>query len=121
MWTYLNMPFLLAWEGVQSEELPVWERDGQTWRRLRVTLPPSIASHSASQVLYVDGAGLIRRHDYDVEIAGGTPGAHFVDGYVDVQGIQLPTRRRIFPRAPDGQAKAEPLVVSIDLSNYVLV
>lgn len=121
MWTYLNMPFLLAWDGVQSEELPVWQSEGNTWRRLRVTLPVSIASHSTSQVLYVDEEGLIRRHDYDVEIAGGTPGAHFIDGYVDVQGIQLPTRRRIYPRAPDGQAMAEPLVVSIDLANYVLV
>ena len=31
-------------------------------------------------------------------------------------GIRLPTKHRIFPRTPDGQSLAEPLIVSIDLS-----
>lgn len=77
-------------------------------------------SHSAVQTIYVDDAGLLKRHDYDVEIAGGTPGAHYISGYTDVQGIKIPTHRRIYPRQPDGQAMAEPLVVSIDLSDIVL-
>ncbi len=34
----------------------------------------------------------------------------------EVAGIRLPTKHRIFPRTPDGQSLAEPLVVSIDLS-----
>jgi hypothetical protein len=29
---------------------------------------------------------------------------------------ELPTKHRIFPRTPDGQSLAEPLIVSIDLS-----
>ena len=36
--------------------------------------------------------------------------------YDEVGGIKLPTRHRIFPRDPDGQSLAEPLIVSIDLS-----
>lgn len=64
--------------------------------------------------------GLLRRHDYDVAITGGTPGAHYISDYVDVSGIKFPTRRRIFPRTPEGQSLAEPLVVSIDLDNIVL-
>jgi hypothetical protein len=54
--------------------------------------------------------------DLLVEISGGTSAAHYVSDYDDVAGIRLPTQHRIFPRTPDGQSLAEPLVVSIDLS-----
>lgn len=121
MWTYLNMPFLLAAPDVQCETLSPWEENGQTWQRLRVTLPDRIATHSSVQTLYADAQGLLQRHDYDVEIAGNTPGAHYISDYVQVQGLQFPTRRRIFPRGPDQQSMPEPLVVSIDLSDFVLV
>ncbi len=120
MWTYLNMPFLLAYPGVETQEIEPW-RDGDTvWRRLRATFAPGIATHSRVQTLYVDADNLIARHDYDVEIAGGTPGAHFLSDYVDVSGIKVPTRRRIVPRRPDGRPMPEPLVVSIDLSTITL-
>jgi hypothetical protein len=120
MWTYLNMPFLLAEKGVVTEELPDWQEKGETWHRLKITFPADIVSHSAVQTIYFDDAGLLKRHDYDVEIAGGTPGAHYIDGYKDIQGIKIPTQRRIYPRQSDDQAMAEPLVVSIDLSDIVL-
>lgn len=121
MWTYLNMPFLLAWPGVETHEIAPWQEQGESWRRLHVRLPDTIATHSTEQMLYVDAAGLLRRHDYDVEIAGNTPGAHYVSEYRTVQGILFPTRRRIFPRQPDGTAASEPLVVSIDLDNIRLL
>lgn len=120
MWTYLNMPFLLAREGVVTEDLPDWSENGETWHRLKFTFPADIVSHSATQTIYFDDDGLLKRHDYDVEIAGGTPGAHYISGYIDVQGIKIPTSRRIYPRQPDGQSMPEPLVVSIDLSDIVL-
>jgi len=71
---------------------------------------------STEQTLYFDDDGLLARHDYDVEISGGTSAAHYVSEYAEVAGIRLPTRHRIFPRTPDSQSLAEPLVVSIDLS-----
>jgi len=120
MWTYFNVPFLLAAPGVVVERLEDWQEQGETWKRLRVTFPPGIATHSTVQTLFVDEGGLIKRHDYDVEIAGNTPGAHYLSGYLEVQGIKFPTRRRIFPRQPDGQAMAEPLVVSIDIDRIEL-
>ncbi|WP_165225929.1 hypothetical protein [Affinirhizobium pseudoryzae] len=121
MWTYLTMPFLLATPGVQIEEVGPWQEKEETWTRLKVTFPPTIATHSTIQTIYVDAHSLLKRHDYDVEIAGNTPGAHYIDGYVEVQGLKFPTIRRIFPRQPDGQAMAEPLVVSIDLADIRLV
>jgi hypothetical protein len=81
-----------------------------------VTWPGYLATHSTEQTLYVGGDGLFRRHDYDVEIAGGTMAAHFISDYTQVAGIMVPTRHRIFPRAQDGQALGEPLIVSIDVS-----
>jgi hypothetical protein len=120
MWTYLTIPFLLAHEGVRSEEIDPWIKDGEHWRRLRVEFAPGIATHSRIQTLYVDDQFLLKRHDYDVKIAGNTPGAHFISDYRMVQGVQFPTRRRIYPRQPDGTAVAEPLVVSIDIDSILL-
>lgn len=120
MWTYFNIPFLVATPGVVTEQLEDWQENGETWQRLKVTFPSEIATHSTVQTLYVDKNGLLKRHDYDVEIAGNTPGAHYIGGYVDVEGLKFPTKRRIFPRQPDGNSMSEPLVVSIDLSDIKL-
>ncbi|AGB75519.1 MULTISPECIES: hypothetical protein [Rhizobium] len=120
MWTYLNMPFLLAWPGVEAEELEPWPTDSGDWRRLAVRFPAGIATHSTVQTLYFDADGLLKRHDYDVEISGNTPGAHIIEDYAEVSGIKFPTKRRIYARQPDGSFGTDPLVVSIDLSNIRL-
>jgi len=120
MWTYLNTPFLLARPGVESEEVEPWQEAGETWRRLKVRFPPDIATHSTEQTLYFDQHSLLERHDYDVEISGGTAGAHYVSDLREFSGIVFPTKRRIFPRQPNGHSAPEPLVVSIDLDQIVL-
>ncbi len=120
MWTYLNMPFLLAWPGVETEELEPWSTDSGDWRRLAVRFPAGIATHSTVQTLYFDADGLLKRHDYNVEISGNTPGAHIIEDYAEVSGIKFPTKRRIYARQPDGSFGTDPLVVSIDLSNIHL-
>src|SRR6266478_9029104 len=112
MWTYLNTPFLLARPGVVCEELSPWNENGESWRRLGVRYPDSIATHSSRQTLYIDEFGLLKRHDYDVEIAGGTTGAHYIEGYVEVSGIKFPTIRRIFARLADGGVNGDPALTS---------
>jgi hypothetical protein len=97
-------------------ELDPWEEAGQLWRRLLVTWPSHLATHSTEQTLYLSPDGLLVRHDYDVEISVGATAAHYLSDYVDVQGIMVPTSHRILPRTPDGQSLAEPLIVSIGLS-----
>lgn len=118
MWTYLTSPFILARPGVLAEEIDPWTENGQTWRRLRVTFPEDIATHSTVQTFYIDGTGLLRRHDYDVDIQGSNPAARYLLEPVEVSGIILPTRLRIFPRNDDNTAAAEPLIVSVELSDY---
>ena len=116
MWTYLNTPFLFALPDVETEEIESWHENGEAWRRLRVTFPPGIATHSAEQTFYFDQRGLLKRHDYDVDISGGTTAAHYVSELEEFSGIIVPTRHRIFGRQPDGKAVPTPVVVSIDLS-----
>lgn len=121
MWTYLNTPFVLAWDGVECQEAGEWTEQGETWRKILVRYPASLEVFSKAQAIYVGPDNLLRRLDYDVEIAGNTPGAHYVSDYTTVSGIRIPTRRRIYPRLPDGLSAAEPLVVSIDLSAIALI
>ena len=99
MWTYLTQPFTFALPGFETRELEPWQEGGSQWRRLQVAWPSYLATHSDEQTLYFDDDGLLARHDYD-----------------EVDGIKLPTKHRIFPRTPDGRSLAEPLIVSIDLS-----
>jgi hypothetical protein len=76
----------------------------------------NIASHSTVQTFYFDAEGLLKRHDYDVEVSGGTPAAHYVYQHEEFCGIIVPTRRRVLGRGADGTSIPEPLIVSIDLS-----
>ena len=117
MWTYLTTPFLFAMDGVSTEELSPWHENGEAWRRLEVTFPPGIATHSVAQTFYVGSDGLMKRHDYDAEVLGGTPAAHYLCEYQEFSGILVPTKRRVHGRRPDGTSAPDPLIVAIDLSD----
>jgi hypothetical protein len=116
MWTYLTVPFSLTWAGFEVAEIESWQEHNETWRRLWVRFPPSIASHSTAQTFYFGADGLLCRHDYEVEIVGNSPGAHYVSAYQDVSGLLIPTKRRVFARQPDNTPALDTLVISIDLS-----
>jgi hypothetical protein len=116
MWTYVNTPFLFARPDVETEEIAPWQENGETWRRLRATFPANIATHSAQQTFYFDRRGLLKRHDYDVDVAGGTPAAHYVSQLQAVSGIIVPTTHTILGRQPDGRPVTTPVVVSIEMS-----
>jgi hypothetical protein len=116
MWTYLTQPFTFTLTGFETAELDPWQEKGEEWRRLHVVWPSYLATHSTEQTLYLGTDGLIRRHDYDVEIMGGSAAAHYISDYAQVAGIMVPTKHRVYPRAPDNQALDEPLLVSIDVS-----
>jgi hypothetical protein len=77
-------------------------------------------THRSRRILHFDKEGFLKRHNYDIEIAGGTRGAHYTDAYVAVSGIKFPTVHRIFVRQEDPSVNREPLVVSIDVSNNQL-
>jgi hypothetical protein len=105
MWTYINTPFFLARPGVGSEELEPWQEAGETWRRLKVRFPADIATLSTEQTLYFDQKGLLKRHDYHVEISGDIGAAHYVSDLKEFFGIVFPTKHRIFGLQPDGYSR----------------
>jgi hypothetical protein len=81
MWTYPTQPFTFALPGFETTELDPWHKAGEEWRRLHVAWPSYLATHCAEQTLYIGADGLFRRHDYDIDIAGGTSGATTARGY----------------------------------------
>ncbi len=120
MWTYYNLPFLLAEPGVAVTDIPSVADGGSMLRGLRVRLPSHVHSHSPEQAVYFDERGLLRRHDYQVDVAGRARAAHFASDYVDVRGLSFPTRRRVFLRNADGTLQLDRMPVSIDLSDFEL-
>ncbi|WP_454792093.1 hypothetical protein [Mycolicibacterium lutetiense] len=120
MWTYLSEPYSLTFPGVYTEELGEWSEDGETWRRLGVRYPDSIATHSTHQTLYVDPDGLIRRRDYDVDIAADSPAAHYSENHLMVDGIVLPMNRIVYVRDDDGQPLRDMVTVTIDIDDVTV-
>jgi len=80
--------------------------------------PDKIATHSKVQTIYAGEDGLLRRHDYALEIAGDSPGAHYLADYVTIDGLEFPTRRRVYAVGPDGKPMPDVMTVSVDLSNF---
>jgi hypothetical protein len=115
LWTYLNIPFLYTWAGFASEEIAPIDVDGETWRRLKVTFPDHVKSHARQQISCFGPDGLLRRHDFTIDILGGATGMLYATDYRDVDGIIIPTTRRGYAWQGDYQRIDEPLLVAIDM------
>lgn len=121
MWSYHALPFVLAEPGYEVSEIAPVEQEGQTLRGLSVRFPKGVHTHTREQRLYFGDDLLLCRQDYEVDVWASTAAAHMVTDYVDVGGLRLPTRRRVHPRAPDGSLDHGVEIVTIDMSNYVLI
>lgn len=121
LWTYLNTPFFYTYEGFTSEEIPSIQVDGETWRRLKVTFSDNVKSHTKEQISCFGPDGLLRRHDYTVDILGGATGLNYATDYRDVDGIIVPTKRRVYAYEGDYQLVKEPLLVAIDMAEIELL
>lgn len=119
-WTYLTTPFFMAMPGFDVTEIEPWKEGSETWRGLRVRFPSNMASHSTEQEFYFGPDFLLRRHDYRLEIAGGTPIAQYVHDIIDADGFRFPSRRRAFPQDPRSKPIRDLLLISIDLSDFHL-
>lgn len=120
MWTYLNTPFIYTEDRFTTEEIAPIQADGETWRRLKVTFPEEVKSHSRQQIFCIGPDGLLRRHDYTVDILGGATGLNYASEYRNVDGIVFPTRRRVYAYEGDYQLVPEPLLVAIDMGEITL-
>jgi hypothetical protein len=116
LWGYLTTPFLYTYPGFDAREIDPWYEDGERWRVLQVTFPDEYAAHTRTQYSYFGEDGLLRRHLYTDDVLGGAPGANYVSEYRAVDGVMLATRRRVLAYDDARQKVAEPILVSIDLS-----
>jgi hypothetical protein len=115
-WNYLSTPILLTREGVTTTEGDTWQEGGEQWRRLDVSFPRDIHTHSQRQTFYVDRAGLIRRHDYVAQPVGRwARAAHYCSDHRLADGLVFPTRRRVRPRGPGGRSLPKPILVALDI------
>ncbi len=120
LWTYLTTPFLYTYDGFVSEEISPISVDGETWRRLKVIFPESVKSHTREQISCFGPDGLLRRHDYTVDILGGATGLNYASEYRNVGGLVIPTKRRIYAYEGDYQIVKEPLLVAIDMGEITV-
>jgi hypothetical protein len=115
LWSYLTIPFVYTYPGFATEELSTWQENGEEWRTLKVIVPNSIASHSREQVVYFGPDGLLRRHEYTVDVMGGASGLNYAADYRNVDGIVVPTKRRVYAADASKQKIPEPVLVAIDI------
>jgi hypothetical protein len=120
LWTYLNTPFLYTQEGFVTEELAPIGVNGETWRRLKVIFPDNVKSHTREQISCFGPDGLLRRHDYTVDILGGATGLNYASDYRNVDGIIFPTKRRVYAYEGDYLPVMDPLLVKIDMGDITL-
>jgi hypothetical protein len=116
----LSSPFLYTREGFETEEIDPWQEDGETGRRLKITFPPSVASHSRVQITHFGPDGLMRRHDYSVDVMGGATGANYASDYREFRGIKVPTRRKVYAYDQNFRKIPEPMLVDIEIYEVVL-
>jgi hypothetical protein len=116
LWNYMATPFIFGTPGFELQELAPWEEGGEVWRRLAVTFPTELHTHSRQQVFYFSADGLLKRLDYTAEEFGeGAKAAHYCFDHREFDGLVFPTRRRVFPRGPDNRPRRRPLLVWIDI------
>jgi hypothetical protein len=125
LWNYFNLPFLAARPDIDAQEIDRWhEGPGQDWRRLRLTFPPHIATHSTVMDLYIDDDGLIARQDYAPEVLGSSPAAHYLCDYTEYGGIMFPGERKVAVRPADNRPALpddrESWQVGLEFGDYVL-
>ena len=116
VWNYLTAPFVFTQPGVEAQEIAPWTEDAQTWRRLAVTFPKTIANHNAEQVFYYDDAFMQRRMDYSPDVTGRPPVAHYTHDHKTFNGFVFPTRRLVHLHDASGVANQQFAPITIDVA-----
>ena len=60
--------------------------------------------------------GLLRRHEYTVDVMGGASGLNYAAEYCNVDGIVVPMKRRVYASDANKQKIPDPVLVAIDIS-----
>jgi hypothetical protein len=117
VWNYLTEPFVFTQAGVDAREIAPWTEGAQTWRRLAVSFPQSIANHNAEQTFYYDEHFMQRRMDYSPDVTGSPPVAHYTYEPKAFDGFVFPTRRRVHLHDERGVADQTFAPITIDVDS----
>jgi hypothetical protein len=118
MWNYTSFPILLTREDVEVTEVAPWRSRGELLRRLEVSFPEGLDTHSRRQTFYLDARGLLRRHDYVAEVVGGwAKAAHLCADHLAADGLVFATRRWVRPIGPRNRPLPFPTMVWIRLAD----
>ena len=117
LWTYLTIPFIYTLPGFEVEELKPWYEDGEIWRPLLAHFPNGVASHGREQISYFGPDGLLRRHEYRVDVLGGARAVNYAYEFREAGGIRVATKRRVYSFDADKQKIPDPVLVAIDIHN----
>ena len=122
LWNYVSAPLMLTRPGVGLREGAPCRAGGQAWRRLQVSFPADIPTHSRQQMFCFDAPGLLRRLDYTAEVFSRWARArNYCSGYREMSGIMAPTRRRVTLRRPGGRPLPGPAIVWIEIGDFELL
>lgn len=116
VWNYFTQPFVFTQPGVEVREIAPWTEDAQTWRRLAVKFPETIANHNADQVFYYDDAFMQRRMDYSPDVTGKPPIAHYTHDHKIFEGFLFPTRRLVHLHDANGVANQRFAPITIEVA-----
>jgi hypothetical protein len=105
-----------------AAEQPTWKphvEGEETWRVLEVTYPDGIPAHTKVQKLYFDDGFMLKRLDYVTDVLGGVA-AHYCYDPVTIDGIVLPTLRRVVRRTADGPLLSGRTSFILDYTDVVI-
>ncbi|MFE6257336.1 hypothetical protein [Agromyces sp. NPDC057865] len=114
-WHYLVEPFVFAFPGTTSGEIDEHAEHGEHWRGLCVTFPEDLDSHNQTQLYYFDDAYHLRRTDLQPEVNDYSPTTQYVEDQVEVDGITVPTKRRVHTRRLDRSPDTRRTPLTVDL------
>jgi hypothetical protein len=118
LWNYMSLPFLLAGPGFVVDEIEPWSEGPERWRRLQVTFPADVPTHSRQQVFHFDMHGLLRREDYTADLVSARArAAHYCSDHKVFSGLVMPTRRRVVPRRADDRALPGPTLAWLEVKD----
>ncbi|MGI5414076.1 hypothetical protein ACQEV9_45740 [Streptomyces chartreusis] len=119
-WLYLVEAYVFTYPGVRITEAEPWVESGETWRVLDVTFPPSIDTHCPTQRYYFDADASMVRIDYEAEVSGALPTAHYQPRHAVFDGALITTRHEIYARNADRTPDRSLVRISLDVKRASL-
>lgn len=111
-WNYFTLPKLLLNPTIHWKE----KEPGY----LEANFPDEIPTHSSKQEFKFNlETGNLIQHNYTAEIISGLANAaHAIISHKNINGFNVPNKRIVSPRAPNGKPMGFPKLIEIEIHDY---